>query len=236
MAEKRKREGEGKLVLGYWAIRGLGQPIRLLLEFAKMPYEDKLYHAVRKEDGSVDKSSWFDEKFKLGLDFPNLPYLIDGDLKFTQTNAILQHLAEKAGLNGKSTEERAKVGMLFGFSGDVRARYTRASYSPEFHAMKADLLDFLRGKLKELAAYLSSNPAATSDLRCLVGSSITYVDLLWYDLLDQFKKLDPTILDGDEMEVLRGFYSQIHREPTIAAYRASDRFIEQFNNTSATFK
>ena len=57
-----------------------------------------------------------------------------------------------------------------------------------------------------------------------------------YDLLDQFKKLDPTILDGDEMEVLRAFYSQIHREPTIAAYRASDRFIEQFNNTSATFK
>ncbi len=91
MAEKRKRgDGEGKLVLGYWAIRGLGQPIRLLLEFAKIPYEDKLYHSVLQDDGSCDKSSWFDEKHNLGLPFPNLPYLIDGDLKFTQTNAILQ--------------------------------------------------------------------------------------------------------------------------------------------------
>nr|AAB19398.1 glutathione S-transferase subunit Yb5 [mice, liver, Peptide, 37 aa] [Mus sp.] len=30
-----------------------------------------------------DRSQWL-EKFKLGLDFPNLPYLIDGSHKITQ--------------------------------------------------------------------------------------------------------------------------------------------------------
>ncbi len=141
-------------------------------------------------------------------------------------------------MNGKSVEERAKVGMLLGCSGDVRSRYTRASYSPDFEAMKADLVDFLRQKLKELADYFDTNPSNNShpDALHLVGASMTYVDLLWYDLLDQFLRLDPTILDGDAMKVLRDFHAQVHAEPTIAAYRASDRFIQQFNNTSATFK
>ena len=35
------------------------------------------------------------EKFKLGLDFPNLPYLIDGSHKITQSNAILCYLGRK---------------------------------------------------------------------------------------------------------------------------------------------
>ena len=36
--------GEAKhLVLGYWDIRGLCQPIRYTLEYLGVPYEDKTY-------------------------------------------------------------------------------------------------------------------------------------------------------------------------------------------------
>ena len=42
-----------------------------------------------------DKSCWFDNKFSLGLDFPNLPYYVDGDVKVTQSNAILRFIARK---------------------------------------------------------------------------------------------------------------------------------------------
>lgn len=35
------------------------------------------------------------EKFNLGLDFPNLPYFIDGDYKITETLAIHAYIAEK---------------------------------------------------------------------------------------------------------------------------------------------
>ena len=39
---------------------------------------------------SYDKSSWFDVKHSLGLDLPNLPYLIETDGRsFTETVAIL---------------------------------------------------------------------------------------------------------------------------------------------------
>uniref|UniRef100_A0A8C6D395 glutathione transferase n=1 Tax=Moschus moschiferus TaxID=68415 RepID=A0A8C6D395_MOSMO len=42
-----------------------------------------------------DRSQWLNEKYKLGLDFPNLPYLIDGTHKLTQSNAILRYIARK---------------------------------------------------------------------------------------------------------------------------------------------
>ena len=39
---------------------------------------------------TYDRSAWLDKKFTLGFDFPNLPYLEDGDVKLTQTVAIIK--------------------------------------------------------------------------------------------------------------------------------------------------
>ncbi|XP_027487668.1 glutathione S-transferase Mu 1-like [Corapipo altera] len=80
-------------VLGYWDIRGLAHAIRLLLEYTETPYEDKLYSCGEAPD--YDKSQWINEKEKLGLDFPNLPYFIDGPVRLTQSNAILRHIARR---------------------------------------------------------------------------------------------------------------------------------------------
>ncbi|MCP6711196.1 hypothetical protein NL489_28010, partial [Klebsiella pneumoniae] len=59
-----------------------------------------------------DQSQWLNEKFKLGLDFPNLPYLIDGPNKITQSNAILRYIARKHNLCGETEEERIRVDIL----------------------------------------------------------------------------------------------------------------------------
>lgn len=71
------------LKLGYWNIRGYAEAIRNLLRYAQVPFED-----VRYEFGTGDafptRDLWFAEKFTLGLDFPNVPYLIDGDFKISQ--------------------------------------------------------------------------------------------------------------------------------------------------------
>ena len=42
------------------------------------------------EGPEFDKTSWFDGKFSHGLDFPNLPYLMDGEVKLTQTFCIMR--------------------------------------------------------------------------------------------------------------------------------------------------
>uniref|UniRef100_A0A4X2L813 glutathione transferase n=1 Tax=Vombatus ursinus TaxID=29139 RepID=A0A4X2L813_VOMUR len=61
-----------------------------LLEYTGANYEEKVYHFGDAPD--FDKSQWLDVKFSLGLDFPNLPYLIDGDHKITQSSAILRYI------------------------------------------------------------------------------------------------------------------------------------------------
>ena len=52
-------------------------------------------------------SCWTSEKYKLGLQFPNLPYLIDGELRITESQAILRYVVNKYGphLNGKTVED-----------------------------------------------------------------------------------------------------------------------------------
>lgn len=45
-------------------------------------------------------AEWLADKPNLGLAFPNLPYLIDGNVKLTQSLAIMRYLARKAGLTG----------------------------------------------------------------------------------------------------------------------------------------
>jgi glutathione S-transferase len=52
----------------------LGQPIRLLVAYTEEEVEERKYEL----GPNFDKSDWLKVKFTLGLDFPNLPYYIDG--------------------------------------------------------------------------------------------------------------------------------------------------------------
>jgi glutathione S-transferase len=62
---------ENKLILGYWPIRGIAQPIRFFLEYLGLPYEEKLY---------TDHQEWFSADYvNFAHPFANLPYLKDGE-------------------------------------------------------------------------------------------------------------------------------------------------------------
>nr|XP_048297531.1 glutathione S-transferase-like isoform X3 [Myodes glareolus] len=59
------------MTLGYWDIHGLCHAICLFLEYTDSSYEEKRYTIGNAPD--FDRSQWLNDKFKLGLDFPNLP-------------------------------------------------------------------------------------------------------------------------------------------------------------------
>ena len=88
----------------------LAQPIRLLLEYAGADYKDVQYACGPAP--KFDLSPWLNVKNTLGLDYPNLPYLIDGHIKITQSNAILRYLGRKFDLDGKAEEDRVQVDIM----------------------------------------------------------------------------------------------------------------------------
>ena len=113
--------------LGYWDIQGLGQPLRILFAYLNLEYEDIVY------DNTTRETTWAtDIKPNLGLDFPNLPYYMEGDLKITQSLAIIRYVGKKHGLYGNTDEESARIDMLLEFSRDLVFGIAMTAYNPDF--------------------------------------------------------------------------------------------------------
>ena len=70
------------------------------------------------------------EKYRLGLEFPNLPYFLDGDVSFTETIAIHKYIAGKWGpqLLGRDPGQRAHVNMLASILTDLKGSVTQGCY------------------------------------------------------------------------------------------------------------
>lgn len=211
--------------LCYWDIRGLAQPIRLMLEYTGTEFEDKKLSCGPAPD--FDKSCWFDNKFSLGLTFPNLPYYIDGENKITQSNAILRYIARQHNLVGTNQKEMMRVDMMAEQSMDFRNGMVRLAYNPQFDDLKPDYLQKVKKHLQQFSDFLATND-------WFAGANISFVDFVMYELLDQHRILDPACLKpfGNLIEFLERF----EKLPKIKAYMESDRFIKApINNKMAKF-
>jgi glutathione S-transferase len=117
---------------GYWPIKGLAEPIRWTIAHLKVAVNEK----------AIDGGEWFGgDNAKLGLDFPNLPYLVDGDFKLTESSAIPHYLADKAGkpeYNGKDAKEQATLRMLEGVTSDLRTGFGKVFKAEADHKKLAE--------------------------------------------------------------------------------------------------
>ena len=102
---KKKYSKKTPIKLGYWNIRGMAQPIRYMLEYSEHPYEEIKYEQGDAPDYSP--KAWTDVKDTLGLPFPNMPYLIDAELKITDPYAMAAYIANAFApeLLGKTPDE-----------------------------------------------------------------------------------------------------------------------------------
>ncbi|XP_045672988.1 glutathione S-transferase Mu 1-like [Phyllostomus hastatus] len=202
------------MTLGYWDIRGLAHAIRLLLEYTDSSYEEKRYPMGDAPD--FDRSQWLNEKFKLGLDFPNLPYLIDGAHKVTQSNAILRYIARKHNLCGETEEEKIRMDILENEIMDIRMHQGRICYSPDFEKLKPEYLKVLPEKVKLFSQFLGKRA-------WWAGDKLTYVDFLAYDMLDVLRRFEPKCLDA--FPNLKDFLVRFEGLKKISAYMKSSRFL-----------
>ncbi|OBS65319.1 hypothetical protein A6R68_06142, partial [Neotoma lepida] len=226
------------------SIQQLTQPIRLLLEYTDSSYEEKKYTMGDAPD--YDQSQWLSEKFKLGLDFPNLPYLIDGSHKITQSNAIMRYIARKHNLcewgcrvgdgghppclgwggmlrvsvlcaaGGETEEERIRADIVENQVMDNRMQLIMLCYSPDFEKQKPEFLKTIPEKMKLYSEFLGKRP-------WFAGDKITYVDFLAYDILDQHRIFQPHSLDA--FLNLNDFMVRFEGLKKISDYMKSSRFI-----------
>ena len=102
-----------KPTLGYWAIRGMGAQCMYLLAYCEVDYSLKEYVA-NFEDGKRDLGGWKEDKYNLGIGFPNLPYFIDGDVKIAETMPLMRYICKKykPELLGTNLKEESEMDML----------------------------------------------------------------------------------------------------------------------------
>uniref|UniRef100_A0A8C0H122 glutathione transferase n=1 Tax=Chelonoidis abingdonii TaxID=106734 RepID=A0A8C0H122_CHEAB len=193
-----------EVTLGYWDIRGLAHAIRLLLEYTGTPFEDKQYSGKNLTPDILSLPS-------------QLPYLIDGQTKLTQSNAILRYIARKHKMAGESEEEIQRVDVLENQVMDFRLAFARMCYSPDFEKLKPEYLEQLPGKLKLFSQFLG-------DRKWFAGEKLTYVDFLMYDILDQTRLFAPKCLD--QLKNLKDFLDRFEALEKIAAYMSSGRYMK----------
>ena len=150
-----------------------------------------------------------DVKPTLGLDFPNLPYYIDGDLKFTESGAIMHYICAKHNpdLLGRDSAEVAMAEMASGIVGDLKGAVTGPCY---MSGDKAAIKAAIDARLPAITKFLGVK-------NFLAGANVTFVDFIFFELLH----LCDYCTDGETL-----------KDSTLAAYVAR---VKSLNGIQAYF-
>ena len=110
-----------KPTFGYWNIRGMGAQCTYLLAYCGVEYDLKEYK-YSIQDGKAHFGGWKEDKYNLGIGFPNLPYFLDGDIKVAETMPLMRYICNKykPELLGDSLKERTELDILSAVVHDLK--------------------------------------------------------------------------------------------------------------------
>jgi len=193
--------------LHYWNIRGLGEPIRMMLEYLGESYENKYETSIE---------NWFKEKLNLDIELANLPYLVDGKIKLTQSFAIMRYLARKhKKLLPLGEIEQQRLDQAEAFLIDLRFAFAMLCYNPEFKSMKESFLTDLPRKLAEFEKVLGKRSWAVSD-------NLTYVDFGICVILDHMELCFPGCYEN--LPNIQQYKKKFEDLESIKMYKSSEKF------------
>ena len=196
-----------KTTIAYFDARARVEPIRVILEELGIPYEDQ----------KISFETWV--KMKSDTPFGALPSYRTDDIEIFQSHAIIRHLARVHDLYGSTEAERVRCDVIEEAISDLSERVGKAPWRNNFADERADYIaNELGPMLDQLERFLKSNQEPGG---FWVGSSLTFVDLIAFALLDSTGAMFPEALE--QRPALREFCEQIANRPRMAAYIESGR-------------
>ncbi|KAJ8008779.1 hypothetical protein DPEC_G00081960 [Dallia pectoralis] len=150
------------------------------------------------------------------MDFPNLSYLVDGDQKIVQSNAILRYIARKHNLCGETEDEMIRVDILENQAMDFGNGFVMMCYT-DFEKMKPGYAERLSETLKQFSDFLGTRTF-------FAGDKVSFVDFIIYELLDQHLTFYSKCLDN--FKNLKDFVGHVEALEKIAAYMKTSRDIK----------
>ena len=213
-----------KLQFGYWRIRGLMRHLQYILEYVGAPYDIKFY--TQGDGPEFDRSEWMDVKFKLGLDFPNLPHLFHGDTKLAETKSIIVYIAEtfKPEILGKTPAEKAKVHMITALIHRTKMNVSAICYESDD---KNKFLEAAWAALEPISKCLGDNT-------WFVGETPTVPDFYIVEFLNLVNAIDGGSTLEDKFPNLISLANRVREVEEIKRFLESERLYDlPFNNKSA---
>lgn len=169
-------KSQGRARLTYWDARGMGDPIRFLLEFCLIPYEEA-YVTTAHELATLKASG--------RLAFGQVPLLEMDGLRLVQTQAIHRYIAGRKGLRGNSPAEEWAADAVAAAVADARMPLITIPCQDDPAAARAkwaaDALPKLCGQLEGL---MQGRGGSAS---WVAGASLTYADICVFELLTYAK-------------------------------------------------
>lgn len=193
--------------IAYFDARARVEPIRVILEELAIQYEDQ----------RISHDAWIE--MKKGTPFGALPRYRSGDLVIFQTPAIIRHLARAHDLYGSTEAQRVRCDMIEEALSDMNELVGKAPWRDDFASQRADYVaNELGPALDRLERFLAGNDDPGG---FWVGSSLTFVDLVAFAVLDTTGAMFPEAME--KCSLLREFCERMARRPRLEAYLESGR-------------
>lgn len=198
-------------ILTYFVFRGLGEPIRLLLEDLGVAYEDRRVAM----DGE-----W--ATLKPQMQFRQVPRFEDGERTLFQSQAILRYLARPRGLCGETEDERVRCDVSTEAARDLQQRLWDHFWSPGSDAAAA-IEAFESGTL---ADQLALTATWLGDAPFFGGARPLFADYYALTVLDEAAAFFPRAVEREP--TLAAYRRRMYARPALAAYAASGRQPERY--------
>ncbi|KAK7866818.1 hypothetical protein R5R35_005248 [Gryllus longicercus] len=191
--------------LRYFDARGTGEPIRYVLEYANIEYEDE---RISMEDFVNIKPT---------LPFGSLPVLEINGKVINQSTAICRYFAKRAGLAGGDDFEALQIDAVADSIVDLRIAFTNYCWrTPE--AQKPSSYETL--KKENIPVYLSQFEKILKENNGhFVNGKLSYADLLFAGTVEYFNNIIKfDITEG--FPLVKALVEKVHNIPRIKAWIA----------------